>query len=101
MLRLGSSHAWGHHGVREPPASFRQRDRRPSSRARQVRWERVCAMSITTSHRAITRRLVALAAVGALVCLAPAAASAFPKVEKRTFKVAVEGYQNNRWDFHH
>jgi hypothetical protein len=24
-----------------------------------------------------------------------------PKVEKRTFKVGINGYQNNRWDFHH
>jgi hypothetical protein len=49
----------------------------------------------------INRLRIALAAVGALSCLAPAAASAAVKVEKRTFKVEIEGYQNNRWDFHH
>jgi hypothetical protein len=53
-------------------------------------------------RRPVIRRLrIALAAVAALACLAPAAASASPKVEKRTFKVEIKGYQNNRWDFHH
>lgn len=58
-------------------------------------------MSNTTSHTVIMRLRLALAAVGALACLAPAAASAYPKVEKRTFKVEIKGYQNNQWDFHH
>jgi hypothetical protein len=62
----------------------------------------VSAMSITNSHTPVIKRLrIALTAVGALACLAPAAAGAYPRVEKRTFKVTIEGYQNNRWDFHH
>ena len=53
------------------------------------------------SRPVINRLRIALVAAGALACLAPAAASAYPKVQKRTFKVAIEGYQTNRWDFHH
>jgi hypothetical protein len=65
----------------EPPAGARTRGVKPPS--------------------VINRLRLTLVAAGAIACLAPAAASAYPKVEKRTFRVAIEGYQTNRWDFHH
>jgi hypothetical protein len=65
----------------EPPASARRRGLKPQP--------------------VINRLRIAVVAAGALACIAPAAASAYPKVEKRTFKVEIEGYQSNRWDFHH